>query len=128
MIALTEIQKIARAYKPEKVHKGVLGSHSALALGMAAKAFGAKTLLVAEKGREEIYTRDHRHLYDHVVLVNKFKDILSPEVMTELLEYNTVWVPHRSFTVYVGIDGIENDFGIPIYGSRMMLRSEDRNA
>jgi 5-formaminoimidazole-4-carboxamide-1-(beta)-D-ribofuranosyl 5'-monophosphate synthetase len=127
MIGLTEVQDIVRAYRPEKVHIGVLGSHSALALGMAAKAFGAKTLLVAEKGRDELYTRDHAHLYDHVIRLAKFKDILNPGVKAELLEYNTVWVPHRSFTVYVGTGSIEQEFGIPMYGSRYMLRSEDRN-
>ena len=127
MITLTEMQKIARTYKPDKVHIGVLGSHSALALGMAAKTFGVKTLLVAEKGREELYTRDHAHLYDHVISLKKFKDILNPDIQAELLEHNTVWVPHGSFTVYVGIDEIEREFGIPLYGSRRMLRSEDRN-
>lgn len=127
MIARETVTDIAKTYRHEKIHIGVLGSHSALALGMAAKTFGAKTLLVAEKGRDALYTRDHRHLYDHVILVEKFRDILKPEVQTELLEYNTVWVPHRSFTVYVGTDGIEEEFKIPMYGSRKMLRSEDRN-
>jgi len=30
--------------------------------------------------------------------------------------------------VYVGVDGIENEFKIPMYGNRKMLRTEDRNA
>jgi 5-formaminoimidazole-4-carboxamide-1-(beta)-D-ribofuranosyl 5'-monophosphate synthetase len=128
MIVLSDMQKIARGYDPEKVHIGVLGSHSALALGMAAKALGAKTLLVAEKGRDELYTRDHAHLYDRVILLDRFRDIVKPAVKAQLLEYNTVWVPHRSFTVYVGVDAIESEFDIPMYGSRRMLRSEDRNA
>jgi len=127
MITATEVQKIVKAYRADRVHIGVLGSHSALALGMAAKAFGAKTLLVAEKGRDSLYTREHPHLYDHVILVDRFRDILNPNVEAELLEYNTVWVPHRSFTVYVGAEGIENQFGVPVYGNRRMLRTEDRN-
>ena len=128
MIALNEIRKIVRSYRPDNLHIGVLGSHSALAVGMAARSFGARTLLVAEKGRDELYTREHQHLYDHVILLKSFKDILKADVQAELLEYNTVWVPHRSFTVYVGAEGIEEQFGIPIYGNRGMLRSEDRNA
>ena len=128
MISINEIKRIASTYKPEKLHIGVLGSHSALALGMAAKSLGARTLLVAEKGREGLYAREHAHLYDHVILVEKFKDILKPEVRAELLEFNTIWVPHRSFTVYVGAEGIEEEFDIPLYGSRRMLRTEDRNA
>jgi 5-formaminoimidazole-4-carboxamide-1-beta-D-ribofuranosyl 5'-monophosphate synthetase len=48
MIAPAEMQSIAGTYGSDTVHIGVLGSHSALALGMAAKSFGARTLLVAE--------------------------------------------------------------------------------
>ena len=46
MITLEEMRKTAKTYRADKVHIGVIGSHSALALGMAAKAFGAQTLLV----------------------------------------------------------------------------------
>jgi 5-formaminoimidazole-4-carboxamide-1-(beta)-D-ribofuranosyl 5'-monophosphate synthetase len=128
MITLEEMRKTAKTYRADKVHIGVIGSHSALALGMAAKAFGAKTLLVVEKGRDALYTREHRHLYDHIITLDKFKDILKPEIQAELLNYHTIWIPHRSFSVYVGVDGIENDFKIPLYGNRRMLRTEDRNA
>jgi 5-formaminoimidazole-4-carboxamide-1-(beta)-D-ribofuranosyl 5'-monophosphate synthetase len=128
MITVEEIRKIVSIYKPDELHIGMLGSHSALSLGMAAKALGAKTLLVAEKGRHALYFREHAHLYDHVILLEKFKDILKPDVRSELLESNTIWVPNRSFSVYVGTDAIENEFNIPLYGSRRMLRTEDRNA
>ena len=60
MITLEEMRKTAQTYRADKVHIGVIGSHSALALGMAAKAFGAKTLLVVEKGRDALYTREHK--------------------------------------------------------------------
>ena len=110
MITIEEMQEDRKNLSADKVHIGVIGSHSALALGMAAKAFGAKTLLVVEKGRDALYTREHRHLYDHIITVEKFKDILKPEIQAELLSYNTVWIPHRSFSVYVGVDGIENEF------------------
>jgi len=81
-----------------------------------------------EKGRDALYAREHKHLYDHIIILDKFKDILKSDVQDELLSYNTVWIPHRSFTVYVGVDGIENEFKIPMYGNRKMLRTEDRNA
>jgi len=44
-------------------------------MGMAAKSFGAKTLLVVEKGRDALYAREHKHLYDHIITLDKFKDI-----------------------------------------------------
>ena len=127
MITLKEMQATAKTYSSDKMHIGVIGSHSALAMGMAAKSFGAKTLLVVEKGRDALYSREHRHLYDHIITLDKIKDILKPEIQSELLSFNTVWIPHRSFSVYVGVDGIENDFRIPVYGNRKMLRTEDRN-
>lgn len=128
MVALSEMRIIASTYRPEKLHVGMLGSHSALALGMAAKSFRARTLLVAERGRDSLYTVDHKHLYDHVIVVDRFRDILSENIQAELLSHHTVWVPNRSFTVYVGASRIESDFKVPMYGSRAMLKSEDRNA
>ena len=78
MITLKEMQATAKTYSSDKMHIGVIGSHSALAMGMAAKSFGAKTLLVVEKGRDALYSREHRHLYDHIITLDKFKDILKP--------------------------------------------------
>jgi 5-formaminoimidazole-4-carboxamide-1-(beta)-D-ribofuranosyl 5'-monophosphate synthetase len=40
---------------------------------------------------------------------------------------NTIFVPHRSFSVYVPYDGIENRFLVPILGSRNLLRAEERD-
>jgi 5-formaminoimidazole-4-carboxamide-1-(beta)-D-ribofuranosyl 5'-monophosphate synthetase len=122
------MQSVVSGYRADKLHIGVLGSHSALALGMAAKALGARTVLVAERGRDALYSVEHKHLYDRIILLDSFKDIVRPDIQARLLEYNTIWVPHRSFSVYVGTDNIEEQFRIPMYGSRRMLRSEDRNA
>jgi 5-formaminoimidazole-4-carboxamide-1-(beta)-D-ribofuranosyl 5'-monophosphate synthetase len=125
-IGRKHIQKIISAYDTKNITIGVLGSHSALELGMSAKAMGAKTLVIVQEGRDEIYSLDHCHLYDHVIKVRKFKDMLNHEVQEKLRELNTLFVPNRSFSVYVGYKGIENHFEVPIYGNRFMLRCEDR--
>ncbi|MGB1462352.1 MAG: DUF1246 domain-containing protein, partial [Candidatus Poseidoniaceae archaeon] len=39
---------------------------------------------------------------------------------------NVVYIPNRSFTSYCSIDAIENDFHVPMFGSRNMLRMEER--
>ena len=39
---------------------------------------------------------------------------------------NVIFVTNRSFTSYCGIDAIENDFRVPMFGSRNMLRMEER--
>ncbi len=105
---------------------GVLGSHSAEEVGTAAKAAGFPTLVVCQSGREKMYTVYDRHLFDHIVTLPRFADIITDEVQDQLEELGVVWVPNRSFSVYVGYDAIERDFRIPVYGNRRILRIEER--
>lgn len=128
-----EIQTIASEYNPDEIHVGFVGSHSALELGMAAKAHGMPTVVILEKGRDKVYRRNS-HLYDKMIAVDSFKDIMAPEFQEQLIEDNVVFVPNRSFSVYnkdLGAENeygpIENDFKVPMYGNRNMLRAEDRN-
>ncbi|MEM1883549.1 MAG: DUF1246 domain-containing protein, partial [Candidatus Bathyarchaeia archaeon] len=62
----SEIQKIVSEYDPDKITIGVLGSHSAEEVGVSAKAFGFPTVVICQRGREELYARYNRHLFDHV--------------------------------------------------------------
>jgi len=117
--------KIAESY--EDVTIGIFGSHSAKEVGMSAKAWGFKTAIVVQKGRDKLYTKYNRHLYDEIIVLDSFKDMLNKEVQDRLLELNTIFIPNRSFAVYVGYDGIENEFEVPIYGNRFLLRAEERN-
>jgi 5-formaminoimidazole-4-carboxamide-1-(beta)-D-ribofuranosyl 5'-monophosphate synthetase len=125
MVSLEDIREVAAGYKGE-VTIGIFGSHSAKEVGMAAKSAGLRTCLVAQEGRDTFYTKYNQHLYDEVITVPRFKDMLKAEVQERLLEMNTIFIPNRSFSVYVGYDGIENEFRVPIYGNRFILRSEDR--
>jgi len=77
--------------------------------------------------RDRPYTKYNRHLYDEIIVLDSFKDMLNKEVQDRLLELNTIFIPNRSFAVYVGYDGIENEFEVPIYGNRFLLRAEERN-
>jgi 5-formaminoimidazole-4-carboxamide-1-(beta)-D-ribofuranosyl 5'-monophosphate synthetase len=40
----------------------------------------------------------------------------------------TIFVPNRSFAVYVPYDGIERDFLVPVFGNRYLLRAEERHS
>jgi 5-formaminoimidazole-4-carboxamide-1-(beta)-D-ribofuranosyl 5'-monophosphate synthetase len=124
MIEEDEIKKVVEGY--DDITIGIFGSHSAKELGMAAKACGFDTVIIVEEGRDEFYTTFNAHLYDNIIKVKKFKDMLGEDVQERLRELNTIFVPNRSFSVYVGYDGIENDFKVPMYGNRYVLRSEDR--
>ncbi len=106
---------------------GIFGSHSAKEIGMSAKAWGFKTVLVAQKGRDKLYTKFNKHLYDYVIALDSFREIVNKEVQEKLLELETIFIPNRSFAVYVGYDKIEKEFKVPIYGNRFLLRAEERN-
>lgn len=121
-----EIQKIASSYDAGSVTIGVLGSHSAEEVGVAAKSFGLPTVVVCQRGRDSLYTRHNKHLYDEVIVLEKFSDIADDETQERLRELNTVFIPNRSFSVYAGYDRIEEDFRVPLYGNRDILRAEER--
>lgn len=124
MIKKDEISDIVKDYQDITI--GIFGSHSAKSLGMAAKACGFSTVIVVEEGRDTFYSIRNRHLYDTVIKVDEFKDILNKDVQDRLRELNTIFIPNRSFSVYVGYDGIENEFMVPMYGNRFILRAEER--
>ncbi len=124
MLERKEIQEIASNYS--NVTIGVLGSHSAEEVGIAAKAFGFPTVVICQKGRDELYTKYNAHLFDHIITLDKFSDIANDDVQEKLRQLNVIFIPNRSFSVYVGYDTIENSFKIPIYGNRFLLRTEER--
>ncbi|RLF61371.1 MAG: 5-formaminoimidazole-4-carboxamide-1-(beta)-D-ribofuranosyl 5'-monophosphate synthetase [Thermoplasmata archaeon] len=126
MIERDEVRKIAEEYEGE-ITIGIFGSHSAKEIGMAAKYFGFSTAIIVQRGREKLYTEYYRHLYDEIIKVDKFRDMLNEDVQEKLLKMHTIFIPNRSFAVYVGYDGIEETFKIPIYGNRFMLRAEERD-
>ena len=125
------------AYDPKKVKVGVLASHSALDVCDGAVEEGFRTVAVCQEGRDSAYTkyfkafrekdgRVRRGIVDEAIMLKKFKDAITPAVMDRMLKDNVLFVPNRSFTSYCGIDAVENDFYVPIVGSRNLLRSEDR--
>jgi len=122
-----QIHEILSDYNPKEVKIGVLGSHSALEMGHGAKQEGFEVVVVCQKGREKTYTKHYRNLFDHVLLLDKFSDLIKEENQAKLRQLNTIFVPNRSFSVYIGYDNIEQKFAVPLLGNRFMLRSEERN-
>jgi len=114
-------------YNREGIRVGVLGSHSALEIGYGAKQEGLKTVVICQKGREKTYVNYYKNLFNHILVLDKFVDIVKEESQDKLRELNTIFVPNRSFSVYVGYDNIEGKFSVPILGNRYILRTEERN-
>jgi len=133
VITKEEIKEVLGEYNLNKVTIGVLGSHSALDICRGAKDLGFRTLVVCQKGREKTYDLYYRMgnsmgIVDQTIILDKFSDITEEGVLKQMRENNVVFIPHRSFEVYVGFDRIEDEFLLPLFGSRSMLRAEERDA
>ncbi|MDW5564086.1 MAG: formate--phosphoribosylaminoimidazolecarboxamide ligase family protein [Methanomassiliicoccus sp.] len=137
MIDRDAIFELLENYDPNDAKIGVIGSHSALDTCDGAVEEGFRTLAVCQDGRDTPYSkyfkafRDargkvYRGMVDEVMLLPRFRDILKPEVMADLRKRNVLFVPNRSFTSYCSIDSVEDEFKVPLVGSRNLLRSEDR--
>ena len=133
MISQEEIKAVLDEYNLNEVTIGVLGSHSALDICRGAKDLGFRTLVVCQKGREQTYARYYRTedslgIVDRTIILDKFTDITQERVQKEMREQNVIFIPHRSFEVYVGFDQIEDEFLLPLFGTRGILRAEERDA
>ncbi|MDD5054867.1 MAG: DUF1297 domain-containing protein [Candidatus Peribacteraceae bacterium] len=114
---------------------GVLGGHSALDVCHGAKKHDFRTVCVARKGREKTYEQyfktrasDQKGCIDQCIIVDKFDDVLQKNVQEKLRNMNTIFVHNRYFWVYFkDFSKVENDFNVPIFGSRTLLKLEERD-
>ncbi len=120
--------RVLEGYDKKDIKIGVLGSHSALEVAHGAKKEGFKTVAVCQKGREKTYTKYYKNLFDHVILLDKFSDLIKKENQSAIMDLNTIFVPNRSFSVYLGYENIEKKFAVPVFGNRYMLKVEERGA
>ena len=132
MITQENIKKVLEKYDKNNLTIGTLGGHSALDVCRGAKLHGFRTVVVCQKGREKTYdkyykSRDGKGIVDEIIIVDKFKDIVKRNVQEKLMELNTVFMHNRYFWVYCNFKEIENKFLVPIFGSRSMLKLEERD-
>src|SRR5437773_2103532 len=137
MIEREDIVQVLEGYDPSKIRIATIGSHSALDVCDGAIEEGFRTLVFCEKGREAPYGRYFRAVrdkdgravrgtVDEAIVLGKFGEVVSPKFQEHLRSVSGVFIPNRSFTSYVDLDAIEDDFRIPIFGSRNLLRTEER--
>ncbi|MDE0574271.1 MAG: formate--phosphoribosylaminoimidazolecarboxamide ligase family protein [Candidatus Poseidoniales archaeon] len=137
MIDADEIRSILEEYDRLKLRIGMTASHSALDICDGAIEEGFPTVAYCQKGREKTYSdyfrtqrsssgRVTRGMVDKAIVLNSFNDVLAPDFQRQMRERNVVYIPNRSFTSYSSIESIENDFKVPMFGSRNMLRMEER--
>lgn len=129
----SKIPDILSSYDKARITIGVLGGHSALDVCRGAKKLGFRTVAVCQKGREQTYAKyyktreDGRGIIDEIILVDKFKDIVKKEVQDKLRELNTIFIHNRYFWVYCNFREIEDKFKVPIFGTRTMVKLEERD-
>ena len=137
MIEQSEIKTILEDYDQLKLRIGMTASHSALDLCDGAIEEGFPTVAYCQKGRERIYSeyfrtqrsssgRVRRGMVDKTVVLDRFDGILNSEFQQGMRDRNMIFIPNRAFTSYCGIDRIENEFRVPMFGTRSMLRMEER--
>ncbi|HXY12343.1 MAG TPA: formate--phosphoribosylaminoimidazolecarboxamide ligase family protein [Thermoplasmata archaeon] len=136
-LSLAEVRELAAHY-PSPPVVGTVGSHSAIDVADGAVSEGLRSLILAEAGRDATYARYFRTVraadgrrvrgcVDDVWTFPKFADIVSPTVQERLRSEGVVLVPNRAFSSYVPLSAIEDDFRVPIVGSRALLRIEERS-
>ena len=125
MITQQQVANIVSKYDLKNITIGTLGSHSALEVMDGAKDEKIKSVCICQRGREIPYQRFKR-LTGEIILLDKFSDIMNTENQDRLKRLNTIIVPHRAFTAYLGYDNIENNLEVPIFGNRHILRAEER--
>lgn len=130
---MIDVGGMLAGYDEKNLRIAALGGHSALDICRGAKTEGFETVVVAQKGREATYSKhykardDGKGCVDHVIVVDKFADVTKPEVQEQLRKLNAVFVHSRYFWVYCDYVEVENNFNVPIFGNRQLVRKEERN-
>jgi 5-formaminoimidazole-4-carboxamide-1-(beta)-D-ribofuranosyl 5'-monophosphate synthetase len=133
------VERALAAYDRARLTLCSIGSHSALEVAAGARAQGLRNLIVTARGREQTYARHYlrreepvpRGCVDAVLELERFPDILKPEIQQRLLDENAIFLANRSFEVYLhqqfGYDEIERGMLVPFFGNRSLLRAEERD-
>lgn len=127
--------ELLQNYDLENLTIAALGGHSALEVCLGAKKQGLRTLVVARRDRAQTYakylktdTNRETGCVDSVIEVEKFDDILQPEIQAKLRAENALFVHSRYFWVYFSdFAKVENEFHVPMLGARKLLRLEERD-
>ena len=137
MLSKEEISTIVDDYDRMKLRIGMTASHSALDICDGAIEEGFPTVAYCKEGRHKTYAnyfkahrsqsgRVIRGMVDKAIVMPSFNDVMKPEMQEEMRKRNVIYIPNRSFTSYSSIEDVETNFKVPLFGSRNMLRMEER--
>jgi 5-formaminoimidazole-4-carboxamide-1-(beta)-D-ribofuranosyl 5'-monophosphate synthetase len=137
MLSKDEIAAIVEDYDRMKLRIGMTASHSALDICDGAIEEGFPTVAYCKEGRHKTYAnyfkaqrsssgRVVRGMVDKAIVMPSFNDVMNADMQEQMRLRNVVYIPNRSFTSYSSIEDVENTFKVPLFGSRNMLRMEER--
>lgn len=128
MIFKDDINRILAKYDLKKVKIGTICSHSALQIFHGAREEGFKTVGICTNDRKSMYDAFPLAKPDEYFIVDKFNDVLKPEMQDRLVDENVIIIPHGSFVEYVGASELRENFSVPMFGNRATLEWESDRA
>ena len=99
-----------------------LGSHCALQVLKGAKDESFNTIVITRRSRERLYRRFT--FIDDFIVVGKFSDMIEEPSISQLVEKDSILIPHGTLISEVGVERVDSDLKIPIFGNKAMLRWE----
>jgi len=113
-------KSILNSYNLQDVSIGTICSHSALQILYGARQEGFKTVGIIRPDRRPVYDAYQAAKPDYYVEVKYWDDILDERVQQQLIEKNTIIVPHGSFVEYIGPSNISGGFDLPVLGIEIL--------
>jgi len=107
--------EVLRNYGKE-ITIATLGSHSALNILRGARDEGFRTVCVCRKRERIIY--ESFGVADEIIEIGDYRDLLKKSLQDELVEKNTIIIPHGTFNAYIGN---LNDLYVPVFGNRKLM-------
>ena len=137
MISKDDIAELVEDYDRMKLRIGMTASHSALDICDGAIEEGFPTVAYCKEGRHKTYAnyfkahrspsgRVFRGMVDKAIVMPSFNDVMKSDMQAEMRKRNVIYIQNRYFTSYSSIEDVENNFHVPLFGSRNMLRMEER--
>lgn len=132
-----DVSDLLSGYDLSRIRIGAFGGLGALDITSGARLSGFPSVIVASRGRDKTYMKHFRArqrgpasigCVDDVITVDEFEDVLNANVQQQLRSMNTIFLQSRYFWVYTRDYGrVEREFNVPMFGSRTLLRIEDRD-
>jgi len=112
------LNDILATYDTKNLTIATVCSHSSLQIFNGARKEGFRTLGITIGGREKFYDAFPLGKPDEFIRVENYDEILS--LTDELIERNTIIIPHGSFVEYLGAKKFL-ELEIPTFGNRKVL-------